>query len=149
MTQKASATNLRTFRTFLLMQQFAAREIGERIALARKEAGAMTQQQLAELLNVSTRSVQDYEAGTTIPWPYFQRLETIFKHSMMWFLHGDEDGQPAEVQRLLQELSESVDRLAESQGLMLDRLERIESALAPSESASTPGAPIARGPAPA
>lgn len=91
MTQKASATKLREFRTFLLVQQFAQKEIGARIAQARKEQGAgMTQEQLAELLNVSSRSVQDYEAGLTIPWKHFQRLEEIFKTPMSWFLHGEE-----------------------------------------------------------
>lgn len=90
MTKLSAATNLRTFRTFLLMQQFAAAEIGARIAQARKEAGGMTQEELADLLNVSKRSVQDYEAGVTIPWRHFQRLETIFPNrSMAWFLHGD------------------------------------------------------------
>ncbi len=50
----------------------------------------MTQEQLAELLNVSTRSVQDYEAGVTMPWKHFQTLETIFKRPLPWFLHGEE-----------------------------------------------------------
>lgn len=84
-----SATNGRNFRTFLLMQQFAEAEIGARIAQARHEANGMTQEQLAELLNVSTRSVQAYEAGETMPWKYFRLLESIFKRPMGWFLHGD------------------------------------------------------------
>ena len=88
--QEVSATNLRNFRTFLLMRQFAAREIGARIAQCRREAGGMTQEDLAEALNVSKRSVQDYEAGVTIPWKYFQRLEQIFGRPLDWFLHGTE-----------------------------------------------------------
>lgn len=93
--KETSATNLRNFRTFLLMQQFAAAEIGARIAEARKLAGAMTQEELAEALNVSTRSVQDYEAGKTIPWKHFHRLEQIFKRQLEWFLHGDQEVEPA------------------------------------------------------
>jgi transcriptional regulator with XRE-family HTH domain len=120
-TQQDSATNLRNFRTFLLMRQFQQREIGERITLAMKEAGGMTQEELADLLNVSKRSVQDYVAGTTVPWKHFQLLEEIFKKPLSWFLHGeataDDDrlgevlaalaglqGQVGEVLALLQQL---------------------------------------------
>jgi transcriptional regulator with XRE-family HTH domain len=90
------------------MREFAARDIGERIALARRQAGAMTQEQLAELLNVSTRSVQDYEAGATIPWKHFQRLEIIFEKPLGWFLHGDDGGPATEdlQAQILQELAE-------------------------------------------
>lgn len=74
------------------MQQLAAEEIGARIAQARNEAGGMTQPQLAELLDLSLRQVQNIEAGETIPYKYFQRLEQIFpSRTMGWFLHGDED----------------------------------------------------------
>lgn len=97
MAQKPSATKLRSFRSFVLMQQFAAAEIGARIAQARKEADAMTQDQLAELLNVSTRSVQEYERGATIPWKHFTRLEQIFDHDLRWFLHGEQNPAPAEL----------------------------------------------------
>jgi transcriptional regulator with XRE-family HTH domain len=107
-TLKTVATDGRSFRTFLLMQQFAAREIGERIAQARREHGAMTQEQLAELLDVSTRAVQDYEGGRRIPWKHFKRLEQIFQRSLEWFLHGETEEEPALLERL-----ESVDeRLA-------------------------------------
>lgn len=90
MPQLDSATNLRSFRTFLLMRQFEQREIGARIARARKMAGDMTQDELADLLNVSKRSVQDYEAGITVPWKHFQLLEDAFKKPLTWFLHGEE-----------------------------------------------------------
>lgn len=89
------------------MQQFAAQEIGARIAQARHEADGMTQEQLAELLNVSTRSVQDYESGVTMPWKHFRLLETIFKRQMGWFLYGD----PTE---------------EEPDGELVERLDRIE-----------------------
>lgn len=120
-TQDPSATNLRSFRTFLLMREFAAREIGERIALARREAGGMTQEQLGELLNVSTRSVQDYEAGGTIPWRHFQRLEQILKKSTPWFLYGDDSVEQkqdlqAQILQELAELRELVQRLLEREG---------------------------------
>lgn len=109
MARKGVATEARSFRTFLLMQQFAAKEIGTRIAQARREHAAMTQEQLAELLDVSTRSVQDYERGETIPWKHFKRLETIFQRDLDWFLHGE----PIErVDPEIAVLTEKIDGLA-------------------------------------
>lgn len=112
--QEVAATNLRSFRTFLLMREFAAREIGQRIAQARKEAGGLTQAELAEALNVSQRSLQDYEAGKTIPWKHFQLLARIFDRPVEWFIHGqagagasDED----ELVRLRAELAAEIERL--------------------------------------
>ena len=50
----------------------------------------MTQETLAELLCVCKRSVQSYEAGTTIPYRHLQRLAEIFERSPSWFLYGDQ-----------------------------------------------------------
>lgn len=116
--QKPSATNLRNFRTFLLMQQFAAREIGARIAQARREADGMTQEELADALNVSKRSVQEYEAGNTIPWKHFSRLEEIFERPLSWFLHGEEEPKRPEASDL-----EALVELAQSNSKRLDGLE--------------------------
>jgi transcriptional regulator with XRE-family HTH domain len=66
------------------------REVGRRIARARYEAGWMTQKTLAELLCVCKRSVQAYEAGTTIPFRHLHRLADIFERPASWFLYGDE-----------------------------------------------------------
>lgn len=119
MAQIDSATNLRNFRSFLLMRQFEQQEIGARIAQARHEAGGMTQEELAELLNVSKRSVQDYEAGATVPWKHFQVLEQAFKKPLSWFLHGESE---EELPRGLQgELADATDGLA----AVVSRLESI------------------------
>lgn len=111
-TTKTVATDARSFRTFLLMQEFAAREIGQRIAQARRENGAMTQEQLAELLDVSTRAVQDYEGGRRIPWKHFKRLEQVFRRDLDWFLHGEEPEEPAVLEQLadLRRQLEEIDR---------------------------------------
>lgn len=118
MAKKRSATNGQSFRTFLLMQQFAASEIGERIAQARRENDAMTQEQLAELLDVSTRAVQNYEAGITIPWKHFSRLEHIFKKDLTWFLHGESPTSDEGDDRL-DELVRKVDLLLDVVGRLL------------------------------
>ncbi len=127
-TQIPSATNARNFRTFLLVRQFAQKEIGQRIALARKEAGGMTQEQLAELLNVSTRSVQDYEAGETVPWKHFQLLEEIFRKPLGWFLHGEEATQPAAEDAVFEGRLERLEGLSHQ---VLDTVRRIEAHLSP------------------
>lgn len=102
--KKVSATDLRTFRTFLLMQQFAAHEIGGRIAQARLEAGRMTQEQLADLLGVTTRTVQTWEAGGSIPWKHLQRIEQIFGRSVSWFLRGEDESEDDRLSRLEQQM---------------------------------------------
>lgn len=111
--KEPAATKARNFRTFLLMQQFANREIGERVARARRESGGMTQEQLAELLNVSKRSVQDYEAGVTVPWKHMQTLSQTFKRSIEWFLHGEESGDGETESMVLAEVRRIHDRLDE------------------------------------
>jgi transcriptional regulator with XRE-family HTH domain len=117
------------------MRQFAQKEIGERIAQARKESGGMTQDELAELLNVSKRSVQDYEAGTTVPWKHFQMLEEVFKRPLGWFLHGEPDSELPE--GLAQQLADAMDGLAEVVARfesIAGRLEALPGAKAPTRS---------------
>jgi transcriptional regulator with XRE-family HTH domain len=61
----------------------------------------MTQKTLAELLCVCKRSVQAYEAGTTIPYRHLHRLADIFERPASWFLYGDKPAEdtPAVVDR--------------------------------------------------
>jgi transcriptional regulator with XRE-family HTH domain len=68
-----------------------AAAVGRRIMLARREAGGMTQETLAELLCVCKRSVQAYEAGQRIPYRHLPRLSEVFERPASWFLHGEED----------------------------------------------------------
>src|SRR3990167_9427701 len=93
--RKPAATNARNFRTFLLMQQFEAQEIGARIRQARREAG-MTQEELATVSSFSQRSLQDYESGVTIPYRHLTELAAILRRSVAWFLHGAEADRPPE-----------------------------------------------------
>jgi transcriptional regulator with XRE-family HTH domain len=90
------------------MQQFAAEEIGARIAQARREADGMTQEQLADLLGLSTRSVQDYEAGTTMPYKYLSRISGITGRSVEWLLRGDPE---PETRELLEDIVLRIERV--------------------------------------
>lgn len=121
---KPAATNDRTFRTFLLMSQLEAEAIGLRIQQARNEAG-MTQEQLADLASgFSKRSLQDYEAGVTIPYKHMQEIATITGKPVEWMLHGDPEPRREEVA-----VSASV----------LDRLQRLEESVARIDTATDQG----------
>ena len=108
----SSATTTRNFRSFLLMAQLEAREIGARIKQARKERG-LTQEELAELCDVSTRALQTWEGGAVTPYRHFKDLARLLQRQEEWFLYGDPPA-PAEDAEL---------------GEVKDRLERIESRL--------------------
>lgn len=112
-TQKSVTTSGREFHRFLLMAQLEAKEIGQRIAQARLEAG-LTQEQLAELAPFSTRSLQDYEQGVTIPYRQMRELSKLLDRPVEWFLRGDDEME----QSILAKLDE-----------LLERVERIEQLL--------------------
>lgn len=98
--QKAAATTSRDFRTFLLMAQFEAQEIGARIQQARKEKG-LTQEELAEMASFSKRSLQDYETGQTIPYRQLQELGRLLGRPTEWFLYGERDPSGADLEQVL------------------------------------------------
>jgi DNA-binding XRE family transcriptional regulator len=59
--------------------------IGRRIARARA-AARLTQQDLAERLGVTRRSVQGYEAGKVAPYRHLDRLAEVLNRPKAWFL---------------------------------------------------------------
>jgi transcriptional regulator with XRE-family HTH domain len=98
------------------------RAIGKRIVHLRHLAG-VSQRDLAALLNVSERSMSDYERGVTVPWPHMRLLEQTFGVSVEWVLHGVEPGgsggaddraarrRHAEVLRRLDQLERRIEEL--------------------------------------
>ena len=72
------------------MADLDARAVGERIALARHEAG-LHQKELAERIGVIPRSVQNYEAGR-IPWRYLGAIAETTGKTKEWLLYGDTAG---------------------------------------------------------
>ncbi|SRR6266511_6071168 len=60
-------------------------EVGRRIAQARNAAG-FTQEELANALGVTRRSVQGYEAGHVAPFRHLDRLSELLGRSTGWFL---------------------------------------------------------------
>src|SRR5215471_3863924 len=63
------------------------RHVGAKIAHARRASG-LTQRALAAELGVTTRTVINYEAGVTIPYKHFQRIEELTHVRRDWLLQG-------------------------------------------------------------
>jgi transcriptional regulator with XRE-family HTH domain len=111
-----SATDARNLRTLLLLSVFEGQEIGDRIAQARKEKG-LRQEDLADLINVSTRTIQGYELGETGQYKRLKAISDVLDKPVEWFLHGDQSSAPATVDEIrelrgeLGELREQVDQM--------------------------------------
>ena len=136
---KPAATNTRNFRTFLLMAQLEAKQIGARIKQARKEAG-MTQEQVADVATFSVRSLQDYENGVTIPYKNIREISGLLDRPVQWFLRGREEEaedvtEPAGIH--LEDIEEKLDRLTAIVETMAERLEVVPGASGGRRSAGT------------
>jgi transcriptional regulator with XRE-family HTH domain len=101
--------------------------IGRRLAQARKEAG-FTQEQLAELVGVTPRSIQGYEAGKVVPYRHLKRLEEVTGKPPSWLLRNEKEPGvlSAEVAERLVSL---VERVAAEAERLADAAARIESLL--------------------
>ena len=65
--------------------------VGKRIAQARRESG-MTQAELAAALQVTVRSIQNYESGVSVPYRHLRTIESLTHKRPGWTLDGDGDG---------------------------------------------------------
>lgn len=140
---KTAATNTRNFRTFLLVSQLAAKEIGARIALARNEAG-LTQEALTDMATFSKRALQTWEAGNVVPYRHMQEISRLLDRPVEWFLHGEQPHEVAlesPVELRLAELVAALEAMSrqmdEATQLVSRRLELIEQRL-PAMSSSAP-----------
>src|SRR5262245_19506732 len=97
------------------------KRIGARIALARREAG-LTQIVFAKKLGITTRSVQNHEAGVSVPYRHLSRIESITGKRPGWIL--SEDDQDGDLRATLEELQRAVD---EHYHLLRDRLDLLRS----------------------
>ena len=97
--------------------------VGRRIALARKEAGGMTQRDLADLLQISKRSVAAYEAGAVLPLRHLGKIETAVSKPKAWLLYGDEA--LPNPNAILEKLEGVLDSIMESLDRMNDGVEQL------------------------
>jgi transcriptional regulator with XRE-family HTH domain len=116
---KLSATDVRSLQTLLLASVFEPGAIGGRIQTARVEAG-LTQADLAEILDVTPRTVQNYEAGETKAYKHIQAIADATGCSTRWLLHGenDEEDRPSlsQMAEELSEIREMLSHVLESRG---------------------------------
>jgi transcriptional regulator with XRE-family HTH domain len=77
-------------------------EVGRRIAIARNAAG-LTQEELANRLGVTRRSIQGYEAGRVAPFRHLDRLSELLDRSTGWFLLGEPPASDEALQEALRQ----------------------------------------------
>jgi transcriptional regulator with XRE-family HTH domain len=110
------------------MRQSEDGTIGRRIARARHEAG-LTQEELAALIGVTTRSVQGYEAGSVTPFRHLRKLEDATEKPRGWLLYGDDDGAAgASVGDVATRLAALVGQIAEDAERIARAAEQLERA---------------------
>lgn len=93
------------------MAELEAEAISARIKQARQEAG-LKQWQMAELLEVIPRTVQNYEEFR-VPWDKLGKIAEVTGKSVEWLLHGDAG--PAPLDRLA-EIEAKLDLLLRAVG---------------------------------
>lgn len=108
--KKLTATEARNLRTLLLLSVFQAQDIGGRIRQARHETG-LTQEELADLVGVSTRSLQGYEGGDVVPYRHMGRIAEITTRSVAWLLHGETETVSPSVTERLDRIEEQLDEI--------------------------------------
>lgn len=114
-------TEAKTFHRFLLMSQLDPGAISARIREAR-DAARLTQQDLADLLEVHKRTIENYE---NVRAPDFVKLNAVARalnRPVEWFVWGDEVITKAERDEDERELVAKVQAV-------LDRLQSVEAAL--------------------
>jgi transcriptional regulator with XRE-family HTH domain len=85
-----------------------ATHVGRRIARGRKEAG-LTQQELADRVGVTRRSIQGYEAGSIAPYRHLDELAAALGRRREWLVAEDPaddlpHGMPSELKTELRNL---------------------------------------------
>ena len=127
-------------RKLLLLNVFAAEEIGSRIREAREEAG-LYQHELADLIGISVRQLQNLEAGASKPYKHLKEIAEATNRPFAWFLHGGDEEAEELPPGAAQQLADAMDALAaiaerfESAATRLEAL--LQAATAPSRSGRT------------
>lgn len=96
--KKSSSQNARNLRRLLVeAMALEPQEIGARIKRARELAG-LRQEDLADIINVSNRTVQNLEAGDVKPYVHLGRIADALNVTQEWLLHGDPDTEATETE---------------------------------------------------
>lgn len=137
------ATTSRKLHTFrggeyvaALMAELSRAAIAQRIATARKQAG-LSQPELAELMRVHYRTVQDWESvkKDATPWDRLNEIADVSGVSRNWLLHGADEGSVTDAETLgrrLTDLEDLVEQTREDVGEALELLRRLATGEEPS-----------------
>jgi transcriptional regulator with XRE-family HTH domain len=87
--------------------------VGERIAQARTDVAGLTQKQLADVLGVTGRAVQNWEAGTRAPIRHLRELEEALGVSREWLLWGTQEPPASELAHVAERLNVLEEALAQ------------------------------------
>lgn len=123
--RKLTATTANAARSLaLLMDELQEGAICARIKKAREEA-ELSQDQLAELLGVIKRTIQNYESER-VPWRSLGKIGEITGKSTKWLLHGEEDGIAADKAEIVGNVLADLQRqVGEMRGQLADLLTRL------------------------
>lgn len=122
------------FASFLLMRELDPAGIRQRIRQARKVIG-LTQQDLADLLQVHKRTIENYENVRVPPWDEINPLAAALGINVGWLLHGESATEPAEptsaqlaaLEVHLEQVATAVDRLTQGEAEILAAIESARS----------------------
>jgi transcriptional regulator with XRE-family HTH domain len=115
--------------------------ISTRIAEAREKRAGLTQPELAELLQVHWRTVQDWESpkNDTVPWGRLDEIGRATDVSKEWLLHGDAAASADQLQ-----LEAVLERVEALRGEVREIRALVEQALAEDPARATTGTHRAR-----
>lgn len=104
------------------MAELEEAAISERLQHARKQAG-LTQAQMADLLQVHKRSVEDYESqrpDTPVPYDRLNEWAKYTNTTTEWLLHGEQPAAASqgEIQDLRRELADMRSQLSRIERLL-------------------------------
>jgi len=136
------ARNVRRFRggeyVATLMAELERAAIAQRIANAREQAG-LSQPELADLVHVHFRTIQDWESTKkqTTPWDRLDEIARVTGVTKEWLLHGSRrEAEPPN--SLLQDVADGVETLERAQVLSHRKLDEILARLARLEGTELP-----------
>jgi transcriptional regulator with XRE-family HTH domain len=90
------------------------KQVGQRLIEARREQG-ISQKELSELVHVSERSMQAYEAGEVLPVRKLRDLSTVLGKPIAWILHGERaETTPGELVPLMREMVDKLDQILQA-----------------------------------
>ena len=112
-----------------LMAELSRAGIAQRIAAAREQAG-LTQPELAELMHVHYRTVQDWESTKkqATPWDRLDEIAAVTDVKKEWILHGERQGEEPggpTLARRLGDLEALVEQTREDVGEALELLRQL------------------------